>query len=221
MSTADGQKVSTPPGAVAEPLEIYEVETDPIVMLAKERAQQLTDASVFGSVEVVSELCRSPRAHMYLDQKVGEREMTALMYAAQAGKADAARVLLENGADPNICDTHGRSALMLAASNGEPSLFSPLLDHGADGRLRAANGWTALMFACSSGHTEPAGRLLEAVEGQSSSASMQLQMHIQSAIGVAREEARLETVAFLEALLEQEGGLDVDAAMRCAKEPRE
>lgn len=214
------------PKADAEPsppkLELCNVDTDPIVLLARQKATELQDAAVFGSIEVVQELCNSPRLSMYVDQPLGTVEATALLCAAQAGRADVANVLLEAGASVDLCDSHGRSALMLAAANGETSLLPVLQEWGADRRLRAANGWTALSFACGYGHSEFAGRLLEADvrlgDEQTLQGAQQMMLCVQSALGVAQAREQPEVVALLEALLEQEGTLDVDAALLRAQE---
>lgn len=211
----------SPPQQVAR-LEISDVETDPIVALAREKATELQSAAVYGSVDVVAELCASPRVHMYLDQGVGAAETTALMCAAQAGRADVVQVLLDAGAEVDACDAHGRSSLIFAAANGEVALLAPLLSRGASPAARANNGWTALMFACALGQYEAAGALLEAALGardeQTLQGTQQALMAAQSALGLARLHAQPEVVALLEALLAQEDALDVDAALLKAQE---
>jgi len=201
--------------APAAVLELCDVESDPLVALAKEKAQKLQDASVYGAESVVNELCRSPRVQMYIDEGVGESQMTALMSAAQAGRVDTARVLLAAGADPNVIDRQGRSALMLAAASGESLLFEPLIESGADVSLRATIGWNALCFACGHGQTEAAAELISLLEGRGEPRD---DLSLQSALGVAREQEHAKAIELLEAALE---GCDMPAALQRAKEKQQ
>ncbi|MEI0517323.1 ankyrin repeat domain-containing protein [Brachyspira murdochii] len=62
-----------------------------------------------------------------------ERGFTGLMYAAQGGHYKLVRLLLENGADPNIKALNGATALILASTKREISdIINILLDYGAD-----------------------------------------------------------------------------------------
>jgi ankyrin repeat protein len=68
---------------------------------------------------------------------------TAFMFAVRAGKLDAAKALLEAGANVNDTVSDGESALVVAAANANWELASFLLDKGADPNLAGA-GWNAL-----------------------------------------------------------------------------
>jgi ankyrin repeat protein len=58
---------------------------------------------------------------------------TALMQAAHSGSVDSARILLENGADPNVKETaNGQTALMFAAAADRVDVVKLLLARGAD-----------------------------------------------------------------------------------------
>ena len=46
-----------------------------------------------------------------------ERGITPLMYAAWVGSLDAVKLLLEQGADPNLANSSGSTALMLSATD--------------------------------------------------------------------------------------------------------
>lgn len=61
------------------------------------------------------------------------------------------RVLLDNGADPNLLDKKGNSPLMIAAKRPNSYVFNYLIRAGAKINLRGANGRTALMEAASAG----------------------------------------------------------------------
>ena len=69
---------------------------------------------------------------------------TPFLFAVQAGHLDAARVLVEHGADVNDTATDGTSALVLAIANGHYDLAAFLLDNGADPNA-ARQGWNALV----------------------------------------------------------------------------
>jgi ankyrin repeat protein len=71
---------------------------------------------------------------------------TPLLFAARAGDAESARVLLEAGADVNDTLPNGTSALTEAAHSGHQAAGIVLLDKGADPNA-AASGYTALHAA--------------------------------------------------------------------------
>ncbi|HMB74377.1 MAG TPA: ankyrin repeat domain-containing protein, partial [Gammaproteobacteria bacterium] len=59
-------------------------------------------------------------------------ELTALVYAARAGSIDAARVLLEAGADVNQVTRYGWSPLLAATQNRNYQMGKFLIENGAD-----------------------------------------------------------------------------------------
>lgn len=76
-----------------------------------------------------------------------ERGDTLLMVASYQGHLQATRVLLENQADPNRANCHGRMALAGAAFKGDLAVARLLLDHGARVDGAGHDGRTALMYA--------------------------------------------------------------------------
>ena len=58
--------------------------------------------------------------------------MTALLLASRDGHLDAARLLVEVGADVNLADPNGLTPLLMALTNGQVSVAKLLLQHGAD-----------------------------------------------------------------------------------------
>jgi ankyrin repeat protein len=58
--------------------------------------------------------------------------LTALLHAAREDALEAAAVLLELGADPNLLDAQGLSPLRVAITNGNLDLAKLLLERGAD-----------------------------------------------------------------------------------------
>ena len=57
-------------------------------------------------------------------------EATALMLAFTEGHVDIARVLLQNGADPTLLDSRGRSPAHIASIRGQLELLQELKQHG-------------------------------------------------------------------------------------------
>jgi ankyrin repeat protein len=72
---------------------------------------------------------------------------TPLMYAVLYGDADAVRLLLDNGADPNARNEAGASALLWAVDDLEKTRV--LLQRGADVNARSDDGRSALSIAAS------------------------------------------------------------------------
>lgn len=71
---------------------------------------------------------------------------TALMFAAQTGSTESARLLLAAGANANDVGGDGKSVLVMAAFSGQTAVATLLLDSGADPNAAGA-GYTALHAA--------------------------------------------------------------------------
>jgi ankyrin repeat protein len=77
-----------------------------------------------------------------------KRGFTALMFAAQEGDADSARILLVTGANPNdVMPRTGFTPLLLASAWGRTKAAALLLDNGADPDAVDASGFTSLHYA--------------------------------------------------------------------------
>jgi len=90
---------------------------------------------------VVEELLKSG-ADVHAGSKTG---FTPLMFAAQQGDVDSARMLLHAGAKPN--DAQPKTALtplMIASAMGHTKAVDLLLDKGANPNLADASGYTSL-----------------------------------------------------------------------------
>lgn len=74
------------------------------------------------------------------------RTLTPIVQAAVVGSLPITRLLVEHGADVNLCQKNGESALANAANRGNVELSLYLLEHGADPNLRKPFG-TPLAFA--------------------------------------------------------------------------
>jgi ankyrin repeat protein len=74
-------------------------------------------------------------------------ELTPLVYAARSGSIDAARVLLDAGADVNQVTRYGWSPLLAATQNRNYRLGKFLIERGADVNRANKGGWTPLYIA--------------------------------------------------------------------------
>jgi ankyrin repeat protein len=72
---------------------------------------------------------------------------TPLMYAARQGSVDAARTLVDAGANLNLTDPDGSTALVLAIINGHYDTAALLAEKGADPNIADASGMAALYAA--------------------------------------------------------------------------
>jgi len=81
-----------------------------------------------------------------------ETGATALMIAAEEGRLDCVRILLQAGAPVDAATCHGRTALMQGASFGQLRALQHLVDAGADLGRQDRQGATAVHLACASGH---------------------------------------------------------------------
>ncbi|HEX6562935.1 MAG TPA: ankyrin repeat domain-containing protein [Chthoniobacterales bacterium] len=79
---------------------------------------------------------------------------TGLMAAAERGRVDIVKLLLDHKADPNVAGRDAVTALMLAAENNQPEIVKLLLDRGADPNRQDHNGWTAVLKAAYQGNAK-------------------------------------------------------------------
>jgi uncharacterized protein len=78
----------------------------------------------------------------------------ALVHAVTTDDLDAARTLLEQGADVNVRTPEGLTLLMWAAAAGRTTVVQLLIQEGADLAQRDRWGQTALMKAAQEGHRD-------------------------------------------------------------------
>jgi uncharacterized protein len=81
-------------------------------------------------------------------------QVTPLHSACAVSNLDIARLLLENGADPNAKQMRGGTPLHSAAHNGQTELVRLLLKHGANSNAQMDNGQMPLDMAREGGFTE-------------------------------------------------------------------
>ena len=84
------------------------------------------------------------------EQQPAPGGMTPLLFAARDGCLDAARLLVEAGADVNLADPNGITPLVMAITNGQPAVARLLIDRGADPRRADWWGRTPLWSAVDS-----------------------------------------------------------------------
>ncbi|KAK5054034.1 hypothetical protein LTR84_001996 [Exophiala bonariae] len=84
---------------------------------------------------------------------------TPLIYAVQQEKGHSVKLLLQYGADPNLCRTGEDAPLHYAASLGRTDILGQLLNSGADIRARNDRWQTAYDLAVRYGHKDASRRL--------------------------------------------------------------
>lgn len=82
-----------------------------------------------------------------------KRKYTPLLSAANNGFFDCVKLLLEHGADPNICDDDGNSALLFAVMRDHVEVAKLLMDKGADLNAKGLffKGISSIQLAASKG----------------------------------------------------------------------
>ena len=119
------------------------------------------EAAAFGRVERLRELLAEDPARTH---ELAPDGFTALHLAVFGKQEEAARVLLDYGADPNALSTGDIAQvppLGTAAFVRSVPLARLLLDNGADPNVRGAGGLTALHTASQNGDEELEKLLLE------------------------------------------------------------
>jgi ankyrin repeat protein len=87
---------------------------------------------------------------------------TPLHKAAEYGKVEIARMLIDAGANVNVQDEWGNTSLHVGASWGRYEIARMLIDAGADVNLQDQWDWTALHRAASLGRVEIVRMLIDA-----------------------------------------------------------
>ena len=89
---------------------------------------------------------------------------TLLMLASYNGQVEMSRVLLENGANPQIANDMGQIPLAGAAFKGNAPMTMLLLENGADASLQTADGATAQSLANAMGANAARAKLEKLAE---------------------------------------------------------
>ncbi|CAI8053948.1 Kinase D-interacting substrate of 220 kDa [Geodia barretti] len=91
-----------------------------------------------------------------------QTDSTPLMEASRGGNFEIARLLLDNGANPNLANSENWTPLMAAANNGHLGTADTLLGRKADPDKQDDSGWSALMAAVFKRYNGVALRILTA-----------------------------------------------------------
>lgn len=93
-----------------------------------------------------------PFVYRYLESESAktERLKIQMVSAAHMGDAEAIRLLLAEGADPNSRHLTGQTPLALVVPNGHKDAAKALLEYGADPNAADPNDWTPLIWATGS-----------------------------------------------------------------------
>lgn len=120
---------------------------------------QLSEAAQTGDLARLRELLHSNRDFVNMPDEAG---YTPLHYAAYFGHLEAARYLLEIGADVDSVslDPLRNQPIHAAASSGHVTVVRLLLAHGANPRATQSGQWTPLHGAAERGHVEVVDPLL-------------------------------------------------------------
>jgi ankyrin repeat protein len=109
------------------------------------RVTELHDAVKRGDVAVIKSLLNEDGGLANLLSETDARGTYPLHVAAEFGQADAARVLLEYGADVSLLDAENDAiALCWAAFFGRPEVVAVLLEAGSEPSQRNKHGLTPL-----------------------------------------------------------------------------
>jgi ankyrin repeat protein len=119
------------------------------------RAVRMMTALRNGDRPAFRKLLREDRLAINLKGSGGS---SPLMYAALYGDANSVRLLLQNGADPNLRNDAGATALMWAVD--DLARVQLLIERGADANARSEDGRTPLIAAASHTGSSPVLKLL-------------------------------------------------------------
>lgn len=124
-----------------------------------QRSTPLISAAAYGHAEAVQALLASLKKSSRLNRQ-DRRGYTALTYAAIAGKALIARLLLNHGADPRLASRENKPPMIYAIERGHPEVVLALVESGVNPRKKTASGATPLTCAITEGHAELTKKLL-------------------------------------------------------------
>jgi uncharacterized protein len=131
-------------GALASVRLLLDAGADPNAQEANGGQNALMWAIAQRHAAVTEELLRR---HADFDAR-SKSGFTALMFAAQQGDAESARLLLAAGANANeLMPKTGLTPLLVASAMGRGKVVALLLDKGADPNAVSANGFTSLHYA--------------------------------------------------------------------------
>jgi len=150
-------------------------------------------ASILGQTDKLESMITGDKSLVSI---LSEDGWTPLHLAAFFGKEDAARLLLNKGAQAAARSTNAmqNTPLHAAAAGRHTALVKLLVDRGANANARQHGGWTALHAAAQTGNIEMAQALIDNGADVSSRADNQ-----QRPIDLALTAGHQAMVEFLEA----------------------
>lgn len=130
------------------------------LIAAKKTVWNIFEAAAIGDSMAVANMLAEDSD---LANAVSTDGFTPLGFAAYFGKFEAAKTLVESGADPNAISKNDFHVAPIhsALSGGHLNIVNLLLDHGADVNLAAGGGWTPLHYATDIGDADLALRMLQ------------------------------------------------------------
>jgi ankyrin repeat protein len=120
-------------------------------------AQDIHEAAKTGDLERLKEILREDPS---LINSPDKDKMTPLHHAVDAGKLEAASLLINMGADVNAINFKKETPLHIAAYEGNTDAVRLLLEHDADLTMREMRDRIPLFLACNWGHDLETVRLL-------------------------------------------------------------
>ncbi|XP_063100669.1 cyclin-dependent kinase 4 inhibitor C-like [Cavia porcellus] len=155
-------------------------------------ADQLSSAAARGDSEQLRRLLQKEgREPVNSTNRFGRTALQVM----KLGAPEIARILLENGADPNLKDPTGFAALHDAARAGFVDTVQTLVDFEADVNLEDGEGNLPLHLAAMEGHVAVVAYLL----GHTGSKVDHLNKRGLTAYGLARLYKRLELLRWMDA----------------------
>ena len=127
---------------VSRLMELWKIDADTLSSKNENGFTPLILAIYYGHQEASIYLIEQGVEVNYISQ-----EGTALNGAAVKGYVQLAKMLLENGADPNLSDASGNTPLIYSAMIGHEEMAELLLNHKANKNQKDSRGWTALDWA--------------------------------------------------------------------------
>jgi ankyrin repeat protein len=162
-------------------------------LVAADPSLAIFGAAIMGDVAKLEALLSANKS---LVSAVSPDGWTPLHLAAFYGKLDAARLLLNKGAEAKARSTNAMNnmAIHAASAAGHVPIVKLLLEFGTPANAQQAGGWTSLHAAAQNGYLEMAQLLLESGANVSVRADNQ-----QRPIDLAMLKGRQDMVLFLEA----------------------
>jgi ankyrin repeat protein len=139
-------------GNAAKLSEILDRDRDAAKRWSGDGFTSLHFAAFFGRPEVAKDLIRCGADVAAVAKN--PMKVMPLHSATAAHSGEIVRLLVENGAPPNVCQEGGWVPLHEAAQTGDKEMVKALLEYGADPRVKSDSGKTPAEMAQAKGHQE-------------------------------------------------------------------